>query len=693
MANDVVELASNGHRATFILHDHLPQLAYLGRSEATPSGSLFDAVIPPGGLDAPASPTMIAEPARGWFGEPGILVARDGSTLSPNFKDLRTTLTEERAHFIATDADSALQLDLAAVLDASGVLVLTTSITNLAEQPLHVNALNLTVSVPAHLNELIQLGGRHAREFQEERFKWGRSVVNIASRRGRTSHQQSPTVFCVDHTTGETHGDVFAMHLAWSGNFKFSCDSVTADGRSVTAGEILEFGEIILAKGESYSTPNLLVTASRQGIANASAQFHEYVRSITPTMSAPRPVVINTWEAVYFDHDTERLFELARRGARVGAERFVLDDGWFRGRRDDTAGLGDWEIDPDIWPEGLQPLANHVHTLGMEFGIWFEPEMINPNSNLYRQHPEWVHGTPHQHALTGRNQLVLNLGLAEVRNYLVEAISALLSQIPVSHVKWDHNRDLVSVGAHEQTQGFYELLTRLRTAHPKVQFESCASGGGRIDAGVAAHVVRFWTSDSIDALDRLSIQRGALRVIPPEMLGAHIGAPLCHTTGRRHPLSFRAFSALPFWLGIEWDLLSADDHELEKLAEVVAVHKRFRDLFHTGTTTFSDHPDPNAHIHAVVTADLSEGVAVIASTNNGSRHISAPARIFGLAPEALYRCRVVSLGSQKWALNRGLPAWLESGLTATGSQLATIGLPFPPLLPQSGIFVHMERVQ
>ncbi len=649
-------------------------------------------MTPPGGLDAPAQPTLIADPARGWFGEPGILVARNGSTLSPYFKDLQTTISNERAHFIATDAENALQLDLTAVMDASGVLVLTTSITNLAEQSLYVNALNLTVSVPPHLNELIQLGGRHAMEFQEERFKWGRSVVSLASRRGRTSHQQSPTVFCVDQTTNETHGDVFATHLAWSGNFKFSCDSVTADCRSVTAGEVLEFGEIILAKGESYSTPNLLVTASRNGIANASAQVHEYVRSITPTMSAPRPVIINTWEAVYFDHDTERLFELARRGAQVGAERFVLDDGWFRGRRDDTAGLGDWEIDPEIWPEGLQPLVDHVHALGMEFGIWFEPEMVNPNSDLYRQHPEWVHGTPHQHALTGRNQLVLNLSLVEVRNYLVESISGLLSQIPASHVKWDHNRDLVGVGGHEQTQGFYELLTRLRTAHPEVQFESCASGGGRIDAGVAAHAVRFWTSDSIDALDRLSIQRGALRVMPPEMLGAHIGAPLCHTTGRRHPLSFRALSALPFWLGIEWDLLSADDHELKRLAEVVAVHKRFRNLFHTGTTAFSDHPDPNVHIHSVITADLSEGVAVIASTGNGSRHVNAPARIFGLAPEALYRCDVVSLGSQKWALNRGVPTWLESGLTATGSQLATIGLPFPPLLPQSGILVHMERV-
>jgi alpha-galactosidase len=635
---------------------------------------------------------MVAEPARGWFGEPGILVARNGSTLSPCFKDLHTTLTNERAQFLTTDADNALQLDLTAVLDASGVLVLVAAITNLAEQPLYVNALNLTVAVPAHLNEVIQLGGRHAMEFQEERSKWGRSVVSVASRRGRTSHQQSPTVFCVDQTTSETHGDVFAMHLAWSGNFKFSCDSVTADVRSVTAGEILEFGEIVLAKDECYSTPNLLVTASHNGIANTSRQFHNYLRSATPKMSTPRPVIINTWEAVYFDHDTERLFELARRGAQVGAERFVLDDGWFRGRRDDTAGLGDWEVDPNIWPDGLQPLADHVRTLGMEFGIWFEPEMVNPNSDLYRQHPDWVHGTPHQHTLTGRNQLVLNLGLVEVRNYLVEAISALLSQVPISHVKWDHNRDLVGAGAHNQTQGFYELLTRLRKAHPKIQFESCASGGGRIDAGVAAHVVRFWTSDSIDALDRLSIQRGALRVIPPEMLGAHIGAPLCHTTGRRHPLSFRALSALPFWLGIEWDLLSADDHELRRLSEVVAVHKRFRNLFHSGTTAFSDHPDPNVHIHSVITADLSEGVAVIATMGNGSRHLNAPARIFGLAPEALYRCDVVSLGSQKWALNRGVPTWLESGLTATGSQLATIGLPFPPLLPQSGILVHMERV-
>lgn len=692
MTRGTVDLVAGDWRAVFLTGDGFPELAHLGRDTGGAAGAdLFDRTVPPGGLDSPSPPTLVADPAAGWHGEPGLLLTSDGSPVVPLMFPVNVDHSGNSAVFSFGDTANGFGLAIRATLDGSGVLSLSASVTNNGSGPLGVAALKITVPVPAHLDRLVTLGGRHAMEFCEERTEWDRSVVTVSSRRGRTSHQQSPTVFCAAATTGETSGDAWGIHLAWSGNFALVCDAVTADARTVTAGEILAPGEVVLAPGDSHSSPELLVSAADDGLSGVSSAFHGHIRSLAPEPRRPRPVIVNTWEAVYFDHDTDRLFELARRAAAVGAERFVLDDGWFMGRRNDNAGLGDWNVDPVVWPDGLAPLAELVRSLGMDFGIWVEPEMVNPDSALYRAHPEWVLGAPHQHALTGRNQLVLDMSRPDVQDHLVAGLHDLLSSVPVAHVKWDHNRDLVAHGAHGQALGLETVLDRLRTAHPGVDFESCASGGGRIDARMASRTARFWTSDSIDALDRLAIQRGAARVIPPEMLGAHIGAPVCHTTGRRHPLPFRALSALPFWLGIEWDLLSATDRELARLAEVVAVHKEHRDLFHSGTTVFCMHPQ--LHVHAVVSQERGRALVVVASTGSGPRHIPGPVRVHGLDPTAEYRCSLVPLGDTRFALNRGLPRWLTEGTTATGAHLANVGLPAPPLLPASGVLVRLERAE
>jgi len=690
MRRDVRHIVAGDYSASIAIGSGVPTLLHVGSASSIPtSAALFDRLIPPAGLDSPADPALVANPALGWFGEPGIVLSRRDAVLSPYFEVTADRSTADTLLCEFADHSLHVRLTVEARLAPTGVLTLRNTITNEDDEPITVNALAVTVPVPRHHDHLLLYGGRHAMEFVEERLPWGRSVVTSSSRRGRTSHQQTPSVICAPSSTTENHGDAWALHLAWSGNFHVVCDGVTSDSRTVTAGELLAPGEVRLGRGESYSTPPLLVAASRDGLTGVMAAFHRHLRATSPT--SRRPVIVNTWEAVYFQHDNERLFELAKRAARVGAERFVLDDGWFLGRRDDTAGLGDWEVDPEVWPKGLAPLADLVTSLGMDFGLWIEPEMVNPNSHLYRNHPDWVLGEPHQHELTGRHQLVLDLSRSDVRDHLFTVIDRLLASLPVSHVKWDHNRDLVAPSAHQQTLGTYELISRLRMAHPRVEFESCASGGGRIDAGMAHHVTRFWTSDSIDALDRLDIQRGALRFVPPEMLGAHIGARVCHTTGRRHSLSFRALSALPFWLGVEWDLLSASDDELDRLKHVIDVHKRFRDVFHGGTTRFGEHPDPAIHQHSVIAEDRSQALVVIASTASSARHETAPARIEGLNPHSTYRCQLVALGTPRWALHRGLPRWVDEGLSATGAQLAEFGLPIPPLLPASGILVHVER--
>jgi alpha-galactosidase len=692
MARELRRVMAGAHVATFLHDSDIPRLVHLGHEHAAPvTDDLIDHLIPPAGLDRPAAPSLVTNPATGWFGEPGVVLTRNGKALTINFGFSSEKVSGEAITLDFTDDDLQASLRISAQLHESGVLTLQATVTNLGNQDLGVHALALTLPVPQHLDELLLHGGRHAMEFVEERIRWGRSVVTSSSRRGRTSHQQSPSVICMERSTTESRGEAWGVHFAWSGNFQLTCDAVTADLRTITAQELLAPGEVTLGENESYSTPPFLVTRSSEGLSGVSNAFHQHLRANSPP--SKRSVIVNTWEVVYFQHDNEKIFELARRAARVGAERFVLDDGWFRGRRDDTAGLGDWEVDPDVWPNGLEPLAELVTSLGMQFGLWFEPEMINPNSNLYREHPDWVLGEARQHHLTGRHQLVLDLSRREVREHLFTSIDRLLARLPISHVKWDHNRDLVAPGAHQQTLGTYELISRLRKAHPHVEFESCASGGGRIDAGMAHHVTRFWTSDSIDALDRLEIQRGAMRFIPPEMLGAHIGAPVCHTTGRRHSLSFRALSALPFWLGVEWDLLSASEHDLDRLSEVITVHKRFRQLVHTGVTRFGNHPDHLIHQHAIIAKDRAEALLIVASRGSGPRHETAPIRVEGLDAANNYRCALVPLGKPTWALHRGLPRWVEHGVIATGSQLADVGLPMPPLLPASGILVHMERVQ
>ncbi len=276
----------------------------------------------------------------------------------------------------------------------------------------------------------------------------------------------------------------------------------------------------------------------------------------------PRPVTLNTWEGVYFDHKLEQLKAQATAAAELGIERFVLDDGWFGKRDDDTSSLGDWFVDTRKYPDGLAPLADHVVSLGMEFGLWFEPEMVNRNSDLYRAHPDWVLQVEGQPLLESRHQLVLDLTRPEVSDYLFNCIDNVLKSAKISYIKWDMNRDITHAGdangraaTSRQTRAVYALMARVRAAHPDLEIESCASGGGRADFGVLAHTHRVWVSDCTDALERLSIQQGALRFLPPEIIGCHISASPNHQTGRVHTLAFRAIVAFFGHLGVELDPL------------------------------------------------------------------------------------------------------------------------------------------
>ena len=401
--------------------------------------------------------------------------------------------------------------------------------------------------------------------------------------------------------------------------------------------------------------------------------------------------------------DPERLRGIAERAARVGVERFVLDDGWFRHRRDDTAGLGDWWVDEAVWPDGLGPLAPHVRALGMEFGLWFEPEMVNPDSDLYRKHPDWILAAgEHRTPLLHRSQLVLDLSRPEVYEYLLERVDAVLSAYPIDYVKWDHNRDLLEAGTglhagapavHRQTEAFYRLLDELRIRHPDVAWESCASGGGRIDLGVLERVQRVWTSDMTDALARQQLQRWTTQLVAPEYVGAHVSSPTSHTTGRTLSLDFRCATALFGAFGIEWDLTTATEQDLVDLSQWVARHKRFRPLLHSGRVVRPESADPAVLLHGVVAADRSEALLAHAQLDESAHNRGVTVRVPGLAPDASYRLAWEGpVDHTKVSMSADLPqVGPTDGVEVSGRALGTRGFWIPRRRPETVTLVHLVR--
>jgi alpha-galactosidase len=518
----------------------------------------------------------------GWFGQSALLAHRAGKDWTFQATSCAIEQNGQKAVVRLTDPVAQIEVAVTLLLDTtSNVLSIATQLTNLGDAILDVQWLAAgSVPLPPDAHTVRSFGGRHNDEFVAVTDTLTRSTWRRENRRGLTSHD------CFPGAVVETDGAVYGAQLGWSGNHAQTIEWLD-DGRyHWQMGEWLAPGEVRLAPGERIETPEMLATCAVD--ANALAQnFHAGIRQRTPWQDdkmKPRPVHINTWEGFYFDHDETALMELATSAAEIGIERFVLDDGWFEGRNDDSSSLGDWWTDHQKYPNGLKPLAEHVTGLGMEFGLWVEPEMVNPDSELYRAHPDWALATPGRPTITARNQLVLDMARPEVADYLFGKIAALLDELPIAYLKWDHNRDLTSAGAtpryRRQVQAAYAMMDRIRAAHPHVEIEACAGGGGRIDAGIAAHTHRFWTSDNIDAVSRVSIQRGFLQFMPPELMGAHVGASPAHATGRGQSMDFRGGVALPGHFGVELDVRQLHESDRDALRGWIATYKAHRDRLH-----------------------------------------------------------------------------------------------------------------
>ncbi|MCL2780566.1 MAG: alpha-galactosidase, partial [Actinomycetia bacterium] len=579
------------------------------------------------------------------------------------------------------------------------------TVRNIGSSDYFLDGLEVTVPVPDQFTELLDFTGRHLGERRPQRHQlvdglWLREV-----RRGRTS-LESPTVLIAGRPGFSFGGgELLAAHVAFSGNTVLRAERDPHEGTTIGGGELLLPGEVILEPGQGYTSPWVVLIAA-DGLDDEARALHRWERGL-PAHPARQPVTLNTWEAVYFRHDLARLTTLAELAAQVGVERFVLDDGWFRGRRDDRAGLGDWTVDPEVWPDGLGPLIDAVRALGMQFGLWFEPEMVNPNSELYRRHPDWILQAPGRQPLPQRNQLVLDLTRPEVWEGVRDQVDAVLAANAIDYAKWDHNRDLLDAGsnaragraaAHEQALAHYALLDELRRRHPAVAFESCASGGGRVDLGVVERVQRFWTSDMTDALARQRIQRWTTQLIAPEYLGAHVSAPVSHQTGRAFDLDFRAATALFGAFGIEWDLTSASAAELRRLRDWIALHKRWRPVLHGGRVVRCDGLPGEALAHGVVADDRRRALFAYVQLDVAAHTHPVQLPLPGLCPATEYLVRRIdpseSADSSDPADSAGRPDAAgptdatglvspDPAILASGAALARLGITLAAPRPQT----------
>lgn len=538
-------------------------LAVAGPPGAIPAIVWFGPALPPGedldglaaalshpvvnaGLDEPVFPSLFPEAGRGHAGTPALSafsIAADGRARRWSPRLAVTGLRSDGTSMTidAADAGAGLGLTLVLALDPeSGVLRATTRLQNCGVLPLAVDFLAApALPVPRDDDRLLTFHGRWCGEFQERRAPWPRGGLVLESRTGRTGHEAFPGLVSLGPGTGERAGRALGVHLGWSGNWRVIAEEYGPGRRQILAGILGLPGEQILAPGAVLESPPLHAAATEDGMGALSARFHDVVRSMValPRPQTPRPVHFNSWEAVYFDLSVPVLKELADAAAAVGAERFVVDDGWFAGRVNDRAGLGDWWVDPKKFPDGLGPVADHVRSLGLGFGLWVEPEMANPDSALLRAHPDWALAMTDRTPPLARHQLVLDVARPEVADHLFDRLDALLSAVSIDYLKWDMNRPLVDPArggapvAAEQVRAVHALMARLRKAHPQTEIESCSSGGGRIDYGMLPHVQRFWLSDNNDAHDRWRMNRAASTFFPPEIFG---------TTSARHRRTPRA---------------------------------------------------------------------------------------------------------------------------------------------------------
>ncbi|HEY0239306.1 MAG TPA: alpha-galactosidase [Friedmanniella sp.] len=650
--------------------------------------ALVEAVRPvaaPSSIDEPSAVTLLPEGWTGWSGRPGLSGSRAGAAWSPKLAVSALALDGTTVPLTpgvtnagpatlevhASDPEAALDLDLTVQLTPEGLVRLRARLTNAGADAYGLQDLVLALPVPAIAREVLDLAGRWGKERVPQRQRLDVGTHLREGRRGRTGPDAATLLHLGTPGFDFAEGEVWALHTGWSGNHTHYAERLASGEQVIGGGELLLPGEVVLDAGEAYQTPWVYASYG-VGLDAVARRFHRFLRARPNHPGPDRPVTINVWEAVYFDHQNhDKLLELARLAASVGVERYVLDDGWFGARRNDSAGLGDWTVSPDVWPDGLHPLVDAVTGLGMQFGLWFEPEMVNEDSDVARAHPEWIMATGGRLPVEARRQQVINLGIEACYAHVRDQIFAMLAEYDISYIKWDHNRDLVDAGTspsgrpgvHEQTLAFYRLVDEIKEAHPGLEIESCSSGGSRVDLGVLERTDRVWVSDCIDPLERQLMHRWTTQLIPPELMGAHIASGHSHTTGRHHELRFRAATAIWGHLGVEWDLTAATETELAELATWIAFYREHRSLLLAGDLVRVDFPDASLLAGGVVSHDRRRAIYSFASLSRSDVSSLGAVRLPGLDPDLRYTVSPAVLSQPPSGVVP--PAWWHVRTTGT----------------------------
>ena len=539
--------------------------------------------------------------------------------------------------------------------------------------------------------DLLHFHGRHNRERAPERVPVLHGIQTIGSGRGMSSHQHNPFVILCDRLATEDHGDCYGLMYLYSGSFRAEIEGEPYGSVRAVMSPGDESFRWTLQPGAQFTAPEVLMSRA-DGLTKLSQQYHKAVRENIcrgEYSLAHRPVLINSWEAAYFDISAERILKLAGQAASLGIELFVLDDGWFRGRKDDNAGLGDWEYDPEKLPEGLDHLIAGIRETGMLFGIWVEPEMVNEDSDLYRAHPDWALAAPGRKPARGRNQLVLDLSRVDVQDYIIQFMTNLLTKYDISYIKWDFNRSVADVYshllpaeqqgevAHRGILGLYRVLETLTARFPKVLFEGCAGGGGRFDAGMMYYTPQIWGSDDTDPIERLTIQKGTSFGYPLSMVGAHVSIAPNHQTGRTTPISTRAAVAMTGAFGYELDLSLITAEEQAEIRRQVQEYREDEQLIQRGLyyRLGEDTEGMDAFSWLLVSEEQDQALLTVVAT---ATHGNAPlihVRFKGLDPAALYELR-------------------EDDLVRSGAALMNAGYTLPQLTGDYPAFrLHLKRVQ
>ena len=621
----------------------------------------------------------------------------------PALKGLPSARGEEAETLVLRlrDEHSGVAVELSySVYPDIDVIARNMRVVNDGEQPVVLErALSACVDLENTHAQLTTLSGAWARERQMVTRPLVPGHQGVESVRGASSHQACPFMALGKSTVTEDEGEVYALSLCYSGSF---WADVFVDCNDMARAQIgiqpFQFSWE-LKPGDSFQTPEAYLCYSANGLNGMSREFHHLCgRYITrgKYAHASRPLLVNNWEATYFDFNEDKLLELAACAKDVGIDLFVLDDGWFGHRDVDNSSLGDWVDDRRKLPNGLRGLSDKIHGLGLKFGLWFEPEMVNPDSDVARNHPDWILSpTAGRLPLQGRTQQVLDLTNPDAFDYIYGCMDQLVGELGIDYIKWDHNKLVTEEvspltgrpAAHAQTLAVYRIFTDLKAAHPGLEIESCSSGGGRIDLGILEVADRVWASDCVDPVERADIQRYTSLLVPPEMIGEHVGASPAHSTHRATSQEMRMATAFFGHMGIEWNLLKEPQEDIDKLSEWTAEFKKHREWFAVDTVVHSDAADPAVRVDGCVMPNKAAAIYRFTQLTTSQTYPSAP--VYVVSPLD------VSLDLVKQDIGNGqspLGWWTADGVKMTGRALAAYGIRPPALHPAQAVLFKVVRI-